>query len=232
LGTSQRFPADFMFQLTAAEKAEVVTNCDHLAKLEFSESLPFAFTEQGAIQASNVLAPPQAVEMDVYVVRAFVRLREFLASNRGFGLRLDDLEEKTEALALQHDTFAHGTRAQLKQVFEAIRQLTTPPDPPKRPIGFVTPEEKRWLTEVPSVFRLPGTPETPWRSRYTDPAAFDERPGCRFVKMARKRLSLISSMSGHTGVSRLNSYSSPITYSSKTLRMVFLSTRTCLTTSA
>ena len=140
---AERFPTDFMFQLTAAEKAEVVTNCDHLAKLKFSKSLPFAFTEHGAIQASNVLASSQAVEMGVYVVRAFVRLREFLASNRELGLRLDDLEEKAEALTLQHDTFAHNTHTQLKQVFEAIRQLMTPPDPAKRPIGFVVPEERK-----------------------------------------------------------------------------------------
>jgi len=140
---AERFPPDFMFQLTAAEKAEVVTNCDHLAKLKFSRSLPFAFTEHGAIQASNVLASSQAVEMGVYVVRAFVRLREILTSNRELGMRLDELEQKTEALALQHDTFAHNTRAQLKQVFEAIRQLMTPPDPPRRPIGFVAPKEKK-----------------------------------------------------------------------------------------
>ncbi|GHU20755.1 DNA-binding protein [Betaproteobacteria bacterium] len=140
---SERFPSDFMFQLTIEEKLEVVTNCDHLVKLKFSKSLPFAFTEHGAIQASNVLASAQAVEMGVYVVRAFVRLREVLASNRELALRLDDLEEKTEALAFQHDTFAHNTRAQLKQIFETIRQLMTPPDPPKRPIGFITPQEEQ-----------------------------------------------------------------------------------------
>jgi hypothetical protein len=139
----ERFPTDFMFQLTTEEKQEVVTNCDHLAKLKFSSSLPFAFTEHGAIQASNVLASSQAVEMGVYVVRAFVRLREMLTSNRELALRLNDLEEKTEALALEHNTFAQNTHTQLKQVFEAIRLLMTPPDPPKRPIGFVTPEDGR-----------------------------------------------------------------------------------------
>ena len=82
-----------MFQLTTGEKAEVVTNCDHLAKLKFSKSLPFAFTEHGAIQAANVLASTQAVEMGVYVVRAFVRLREVLASNRELAIRLDGLEQ-------------------------------------------------------------------------------------------------------------------------------------------
>lgn len=77
----RRFPDDFMFQLTEEEKQEVVANCDHLNKLKFSKALPFAFTEHGAIQAANVLNSPQAAEVGVYVVRAFVRLRELLASN-------------------------------------------------------------------------------------------------------------------------------------------------------
>ena len=56
--------------------------------------------------------------------------------------RLAELEEKTEGLALSHDTFSRNTRNQLKQVFDALRELITPPDPPKRPIGFVTHEDK------------------------------------------------------------------------------------------
>ena len=64
-----RFPSDFLFQLTLDEKAEVVANCDHLRNLKFSKELPFAFTEHGAIQAANVLASSQAVEMGIYVVR-------------------------------------------------------------------------------------------------------------------------------------------------------------------
>ncbi len=140
---AERFPADFMFQLTAEEKVEVVTNCDHLARLKFSKALPFAFTEHGAIQASNVLASPQAVEMGLYVVRAFVRLREVLGSSRELAAKLDALEQKTELLSLQHDTLASNTRAQFKQVFEALRQLMTPPpESPKRPIGFVSDEKE------------------------------------------------------------------------------------------
>jgi len=139
----ERFPRDFMFALTKEEKAEVVANCDHLAKLKFSKSLPFAFTEHGAIQAANVLASSQAVEMGVYVVRAFVRLREMIIAHKELAQRLDDLERSTESLAMQHDIFAHNTRAQLMQVFEAIRELMEPPESPtKPPIGFVTPEEK------------------------------------------------------------------------------------------
>ena len=134
----ERFPHDFMFQLIADEKAEVVANCDHLAKLKFSKSLPFAFTEHGAMMAGFMLNSPHAVGMSIYIVRAFVRLRELAATHQDLARRLDELEEKTEALALNQETFTHNTRVQLKQVFEAIRQLMTPPESPKRPIGFVT----------------------------------------------------------------------------------------------
>jgi hypothetical protein len=139
----ERFPDDFMFQLDTAEKAEVVANCDHLAKLKFSKVLPYAFTEHGAIQAANVLASPQAVEMGIYVVRAFVRMRELAAVHADLAKRLDELEQKTESLALTHDTFSRNTRNQLKQLIEAVNQLMVPPDPPRRPIGFVTPEDKK-----------------------------------------------------------------------------------------
>ncbi len=137
-----RFPTDFMFQLDAAEKLEVITNCDHLAKLKFSKSLPFAFTEYGAVALANMLASAQAVEMGIYVVRACVRLRQAAVLHADLAKRLMELEEKTERLELSHDTFSRNTRAQLKQVFDALRELMTPPDPPKRPIGFVTPQEK------------------------------------------------------------------------------------------
>lgn len=146
-----RFPTDFMFQLDAAEKLEVITNCDHLAKLKFSKSMPFAFTEYGAVALANVLASTQAVEMGIYVVRAFVRLRQAASLHEDLAKRLMELEEKTERLELSHDTFSRNTRAQLKQVFDALRELMTPPDPPKRPIGFVTPEDKSKKTSAKRV---------------------------------------------------------------------------------
>lgn len=138
-----RFPPDFMFQLDAAERAQVVTNCDHLAKLKFSRALPYAFTEYGAVALANVLASAQAVEMGIYVVRAFVRLRQAAGLHADLAKRLEELEMKTERLEMSHDTFSRNTRNQLKQVFDALRELMTPPEPPKRPIGFVTSEEKK-----------------------------------------------------------------------------------------
>lgn len=139
----ERFPTDFLFQLTAEEKAEVVANCDHLQKLKFSKVLPYAFTEHGAIQAANVLASSQAVEMGIYVVRAFVHLREAANLHADVAKRLAELEQRTESLEISHDTFSRNTRLQLRQLLDAVRALTMPPDPPKRPIGFVTPQEKK-----------------------------------------------------------------------------------------
>ncbi len=139
---AERFPMDFMFALTPAEKAEVITSCDHLQKLKFSKSMPYAFTEHGAIQAANVLASARAVEMGIYVVRAFVRLKQASTLHADLAKRLADLEDKTEALAMNHDTFSRNTRNQLREVFDALRELMTPPDPPKRPIGFISPEDK------------------------------------------------------------------------------------------
>jgi hypothetical protein len=142
---SDRFPEDFIFRLTA-EEVEAL-NLSQFAtgsqKHRDPRFTPFAFTEHGAIMAATILKSPRAVEMSVYVVRAFVRLREVLASNVELAKRLDDLEQTTEALAMQHDTFARNTRAQLKQVFDAIRELMTPPEPQKkRPIGFTEWEKK------------------------------------------------------------------------------------------
>ncbi|WMW79330.1 ORF6N domain-containing protein [Undibacterium cyanobacteriorum] len=139
---ASRFPSDFMFVLNAVEKDEVVANCDHLAKLKFSKTLPFAFTEHGAIQAANVLASPQAIEMGIYVVRAFIKMREILVSNSEFLHRLNELESKTDLLELQHETFAHNTRIQLRQLIETLRELSVQPEQvKKRSIGFVNNEQ-------------------------------------------------------------------------------------------
>lgn len=105
----ERFPVDFMFQLTKEEKDEVVTNCDHLKRLKFSPTLPHAFTEHGAIMLATILNSPVAVQSSIQVVRAFVRLRQMLASNAELARKLDTLERKYDA--------------QFKVVFDAIRQF-------------------------------------------------------------------------------------------------------------
>ncbi len=118
----ERFPQDFVFQLTAKEKAEVVANCDHLKKLKFSPVRPYAFTEHGAIMAANVLNSSRAITMSVEVVRAFVRLRNMTLS-------VEELARKVNSLEKKYDS-------QFKIIFDAVRQLMTPPEPPHRKIGF------------------------------------------------------------------------------------------------
>ena len=117
-----RFPDDFMFRLNPVEKAEVVAKCDNLPRLKFSPVLPFAFTEHGAIMAPSVLNSHRAVEISVYVVRAFVRMREALAEHRDLAQRLDEMEKKYDG--------------QFRVVFDAIRALMEPLKTPRRRIGF------------------------------------------------------------------------------------------------
>jgi len=127
-----RFPADFAFLLTRPEFA--------ILKSHFATSssgwggrrkLPYAFTEHGVVMAANVLQSPVAVRASIQVVRAFVRLREILASHKDLARKLEEMEKKYDA------TF--------KVVFDAIRKLMAPPppppEPPRRPIGFMTPEK-------------------------------------------------------------------------------------------
>lgn len=125
----ERFPKDFVFTINDLEKSKVVTNCDHLARLKFSQRLPHAFTEHGAIMAATVLNSPRAVQMSVYVVRAFVRLRAVLASNA-------DLARKLAVLEKSLATLDENTRKQFEEVYAAIRALMESPAPRSRPIGF------------------------------------------------------------------------------------------------
>lgn len=125
---AERFPEDFMFQLSREETTKVVAICDHLSKLRFYKGLPYAFTEHGVIMAASVLKSPQAVAVSVYVVRAFVKLREMLANHRILGQRLTELERTLHT----HDN-------QIVYLIEAIRQLMEPPMEKKRkPIGFAS----------------------------------------------------------------------------------------------
>lgn len=125
-----RFPADFMFTLTVQEKAEVVANCDHLGKLRFSPFPPRAFTEHGAIMAATVLNSPRAIEMSVYIVRAFVRMRRMLSSCQELASKLGELEEPLDG----HDQAIGG-------LIQALRALMEPEAPGKRPIGYVLEDE-------------------------------------------------------------------------------------------
>jgi len=125
-----RFPEDFVFRMTAQEKAQVVAKCDHLSKLKYSTVLPSIFSGHGAIMAANVLNSEKAIEMSVFVVRAFVSLRQYVLQHRELAQRLDDLERMIGS---------HDHRIELLVV--AIRRLMSPDViPPQRQIGFTVEE--------------------------------------------------------------------------------------------
>jgi hypothetical protein len=127
----ERFPSDFMFQLTKNEKIELVTNCDRFNSLKHSTSLPFAFTEHGAVMLASVLNSPKAVETSIFVVRAFVKLRELLLTHKELTVKLKELELKTKI----HDE-------QITAIMEAINQLLAPPKKEKKEFGFSVKEKK------------------------------------------------------------------------------------------
>jgi len=118
----ERFPSDFMFQLTYREftnlKSQIVTS----SWGGIRRAMPYAFTEQGVAMLSSVLKSERAVQVNIAIMRAFVKLREMIASHKDLAKRLDALEKKYDA--------------QFKVVFDAIRELMTPPDKPRRRIGY------------------------------------------------------------------------------------------------
>jgi hypothetical protein len=123
---SDRFPEDFMLQLTEEEKEKVVANCDHLSKLKYSSTLPYAFTEHGAIMAASVLNTRRATEVSVFIVRAFVSLRQSMLQYQEIVQRLATLE----GIAVDHDE-AIGA------IIRALKEMAEPkPVPKKRRIGY------------------------------------------------------------------------------------------------
>lgn len=129
-----RFPEDFMFRLNTEESAVLRSQFATSKTLPKdgrggARYQPFAFTEHGAIMAATVLNSPRAVEMSLYVVRAFVRLRELLASNQELARRLDQLEARIEKKLTSHDNA-------IAAMLSAIRNLMNPPAPKRRGIGF------------------------------------------------------------------------------------------------
>ena len=121
-----RFPHDFMFQLSPDEKAEVVANCDHLENLKYSRTLPYAFTEHGAIMAAGVLNTSRAIEVSVFIVRAFVKVRQMVAGYKDLQRKIAQIERRLT----DHDE-------QIIELVNLIKQLLNPEPPPKkRRIGY------------------------------------------------------------------------------------------------
>jgi hypothetical protein len=117
-----RFPPDFMIQLKKEEYESLRFQFGILKKGRHSKYLPYAFTEQGVAMLSSVLRSKRAVHVNIEIMRAFVRLRQILAAHKELELKLEEMEMKYDE--------------QFQVVFEAIRQLMTPPDPPRKRIGF------------------------------------------------------------------------------------------------
>ena len=124
----KRFPEDFMFQLQKEEYEFLRSHFGTLKRGEHAKYFPYAFTEQGVAMLSSVLNSDRAIEVNIQIMRAFVKLREMLSTHKDLARKLADMEKK-------YDT-------QFKVVFDAIRQLMKPDEPKKKPIGFRREPEK------------------------------------------------------------------------------------------
>ena len=127
----KRFPDDFMFELTKEENQSLRSQNVTLKRGQHSKYSPFAFTEQGVAILSSVLNSERAIEVNIAIMRAFVQLRKMIASHDKLARKLTELEQHLES----HDE-------QIQAVFEAIRQLMTPPAKPRKKIGFVVKEKR------------------------------------------------------------------------------------------
>ncbi|MCX5782743.1 MAG: ORF6N domain-containing protein [Elusimicrobia bacterium] len=123
----ERFPQEFIFQLTRNEKNELVTICDRFKPLKHSSVLPYAFTEHGVAMLASVLKSDTAVKISISIIKTFVKLRQFVSTHKALAEKLDKLEQKYE----KHDR-------EIQNIFEAIRQLMIVHDEPRRKkVGFL-----------------------------------------------------------------------------------------------
>ncbi len=127
----ERFPTDFMFQLSTAEYNTIRSQIAILktGKGRHRKYLPYVFTEQGVAMLSSVLKSKRAVHVNIQIMRAFVKLREILSTHKELAQKLKELELEMDS----HDE-------QIQAIFEVINQLLTPPEKPKRKIGFIIEE--------------------------------------------------------------------------------------------
>lgn len=121
---ADRFPNDFMFQLSDEEKLELVTNCDRLKRLKYATTNPYAFTEQGVAMLSSVLNSQRAIHVNIEIMRTFTKLREMALTHKDLSIKIDQMERKFE----KHDK-------QFKIVFDTLRNLLVSPKKTRK-IGF------------------------------------------------------------------------------------------------
>ncbi|MGA2180865.1 MAG: ORF6N domain-containing protein [Verrucomicrobiota bacterium] len=135
-----RFPDDFLFQLTREEQSNLISQIAISSSHGGRRKLSYAFTENGAIMAANVLNSPEAVWMSVFVVRAFVQMRDLLGGTKELARQLADLGKKLTARLDVHESVIVDV---LRRVMEILDPPPLPPEPPRRRIGFhVEPENK------------------------------------------------------------------------------------------
>lgn len=133
-----RFPADFMFELTRDEIMRISQIVTSSADLKYSKRV-YAFTEQGVAMLSGILNSPRAIQVNIAIMRTFARIRQLLATHADLARKLDELEKKYDA----HDE-------QFRVVFDALRQLMNPPEPPSRKrIGFGVRERRAAYRTTP-----------------------------------------------------------------------------------
>ncbi|WP_291530162.1 ORF6N domain-containing protein [Bacteroides sp. UBA939] len=143
----ERFPEDFMFQLNKSEWSEVIANCDNLPEnAKYSPATPFAFTQEGVAMLSGVLRSPVAIQANINIMCAFVRMRQFLIENREILKSISQLTKRVEALEeISEDTLAsvndlsEDTRKELDDIYIAMSELSSLPkkeDKPRNSIGF------------------------------------------------------------------------------------------------
>ncbi len=125
----KRFPLNFMFQLTKAEKDQVVANCDHLQKLKFSPSLPYAFTEHGTMMLANVINSDKAIDVSIQIIETYVKMREMLTDNLSVKLEIEEIKKKLSN---------HSKNIEL--VFDYLdelnQKLDTPEQNDRKKIGY------------------------------------------------------------------------------------------------
>ena len=120
-----RFPEDFMFQITQQEKDEVVANCDHLKSLKFSSTMPYVFTEHGAVMLASVLNSERAIQMNIQIVRIFAQLREMALTHKDILIKLAKIEKKIT-----------NQDEDIKLLFDAVKSLLKEPEVKREKIGY------------------------------------------------------------------------------------------------
>lgn len=120
-----RFPANFMFQLTHEEKDEVVANCDHLKNLKFSSRTPYAFTEHGALMLANVLRSDKAIAASIQIVEIFIKMREILSTDHKLAIEIENIHKKLK----NHDK-------NIELVYSYLEEFMRKKETPRKQIGY------------------------------------------------------------------------------------------------